>query len=105
MGAAHDGRRDPAAVDANIDMAVVEHRNHRPSMLQDMDAGRRTEIDALCGAVADLAATHEVAVPLNATLAALIGVREFPMRVKCATLAWHTMKAALEGEKAEVTTE
>jgi nitrogen fixation NifU-like protein len=25
------------------------------------------------------------------------GVREFPVRVKCATLAWHTMKSALEG--------
>ncbi|MBM3492063.1 MAG: SUF system NifU family Fe-S cluster assembly protein [Alphaproteobacteria bacterium] len=31
-------------------------------------------------------------------LAVLSGVREFPMRVKCATLAWHTMKAALAGE-------
>jgi nitrogen fixation NifU-like protein len=31
-------------------------------------------------------------------LQVLSGVREFPMRVKCATLAWHTMHAALEGE-------
>ncbi len=30
-------------------------------------------------------------------LAVLSGVSEFPMRVKCATLAWHTMKNALEG--------
>jgi nitrogen fixation NifU-like protein len=37
-------------------------------------------------------------------LAALSGVRQFPMRVKCATLAWHTMKAAMEGE-AEVSSE
>jgi nitrogen fixation NifU-like protein len=29
-------------------------------------------------------------------LAALAGVREFPVRVKCASLAWHTLKAALE---------
>jgi len=29
-------------------------------------------------------------------LAAFSGVREFPMRVKCATLAWHTLKAALD---------
>ena len=29
-------------------------------------------------------------------LAVFSGVREFPMRVKCATLAWHTLKAALE---------
>jgi nitrogen fixation NifU-like protein len=38
------------------------------------------------------------------SLQVLAGVREFPMRVKCATLAWHTMNAALHGE-AEVTTE
>jgi len=30
-------------------------------------------------------------------LAVFQGVHEFPMRVKCASLAWHTMKAALEG--------
>ena len=34
-------------------------------------------------------------------LAVFAGVHEFPMRVKCASLPWHTMKAALEGgEKA-----
>jgi len=37
-------------------------------------------------------------------LQVLSGVREFPMRVKCATLAWHTFNAALKGEQ-EVTTE
>ncbi len=31
-------------------------------------------------------------------LAVFAGVREFPARVKCASLAWHTMKAALTGE-------
>ena len=31
-------------------------------------------------------------------LAVFSGVCEFPMRVKCASLPWHTMKAALEGE-------
>ena len=31
-------------------------------------------------------------------LRVLAGVREFPMRVKCATLAWHAMKAALENQ-------
>ena len=29
----------------------------------------------------------------------LSGVREFPVRVKCATLAWHTLKAAMEGKE------
>ncbi len=30
-------------------------------------------------------------------LAVLSGVREFPVRVKCASLSWHTLKAALDG--------
>lgn len=34
-------------------------------------------------------------------LAALMGVREFPTRIKCATLPWHTLKAALEGGDGE----
>ena len=38
-------------------------------------------------------------------LATLIGVREFPMRIKCATLPWHTMTAALDGAADDVTTE
>ena len=33
-------------------------------------------------------------------LAVFSGVREFPVRVKCATLAWHTLNAALHGENA-----
>lgn len=38
-------------------------------------------------------------------LAVLSGVAEYPSRVKCATLCWHTMKAALQGSEANVTTE
>ena len=38
-------------------------------------------------------------------LAALSGVWEFPMRVKCATLAWHTLRSALEGKGQRVLTE
>lgn len=38
-------------------------------------------------------------------LGALAGVREYPMRVKCATLAWHTLHAALEQQNAPVSTE
>ena len=33
------------------------------------------------------------------------GVSEFPIRVKCATLAWHTLRAALEGKGETVSTE
>ena len=38
-------------------------------------------------------------------LGALLGVKDFPMRVKCATLPWHTMEAALAGRGAPATTE
>lgn len=38
-------------------------------------------------------------------LGAFAGVREFPMRVKCATLAWHTMHNGLEGKREAATTE
>lgn len=38
-------------------------------------------------------------------LAVFSGVAEFPVRVKCATLAWHTLKAALSNDPNAVTTE
>jgi nitrogen fixation NifU-like protein len=38
-------------------------------------------------------------------LAALGGVREFPTRVKCATLAWHALRSLLHGDRTVVTTE
>ncbi len=38
-------------------------------------------------------------------LVALAGVRDYPARVKCATLCWHTLNSALEGNEAPVSTE
>ena len=38
-------------------------------------------------------------------LAVFSGVRQFPSRVKCASLAWHTMNTAIEKNEAEVSTE
>ena len=38
-------------------------------------------------------------------LAVFAGVREYPMRVKCATLAWHTLRNALEGKTEAARTE
>jgi len=38
-------------------------------------------------------------------LAAFSGVREFPVRVKCATLAWHTLNSALQDRHEPITTE
>ena len=47
----------------------------------------------------------EVDVEALGKLAIFAGVREFPLRIKCATLAWHTMRSALQGSDATVTTE
>ena len=41
----------------------------------------------------------------NTTMMSLSGVKRFPMRVKCATLAWHTFLNAAEGKKETVNTE
>jgi len=38
-------------------------------------------------------------------LAVLAGVREYPARVKCATLAWHTLDAALKNKERSISTE
>jgi len=38
-------------------------------------------------------------------LMSLSGVKQFPMRVKCATLSWHTLISAMEGKKEEVNRE
>ena len=38
-------------------------------------------------------------------LMSLSGVKQFPMRVKCATLSWHTLNSAIKGKKEEVNIE
>lgn len=49
--------------------------------------------------------TTDSAVPDLGKLAVFSGVREFPARVKCATLAWHTLRAALQNSNEKVSTE
>ncbi len=68
LGIALDG--DP---DAMISGAALENHGHRPSMLQDVAARRRTEIDALNGGIVRAAAAAGVPTPLHTTIAALIG--------------------------------
>ncbi len=51
----------------------------------------------------DSAANADI-IPLG-MLAAFSSIREYPVRVKCAILAWHTMQAALEGRKETIATE
>jgi nitrogen fixation NifU-like protein len=49
--------------------------------------------------------TRGVDAPGLGKLTVFSGVREFPMRVKCATLAWHTFEAALDQKDQPVSTE
>lgn len=78
------------------------------SLMTEALKGRsEAEAEALFGAfhamlTSDAAA--DSAAPLG-KLEVLNGVREFPTRVKCATLAWHTLDAALHQASAPVTTE
>ena len=76
------------------------------SLMSEAVKGRtRAEAAELFGAVHRML-TGEPADPARlGKLAALAGVREFPARVKCASLAWHTLNAALAGGREPVTTE
>jgi len=72
------------------------------SLMTDMLVGRTVdEAEKLMGGFLHLvkgeADTGELAPDDRETLEVMAGVSAFPMRVKCATLAWHTMKSALEG--------
>ena len=79
------------------------------SLMTDAVKGRTLEeasalFDAFHGLVtSDMAGEPDVAA--LGKLAVFSGVREFPARVKCASLAWHTFKAALTAEPEPVTTE
>jgi nitrogen fixation NifU-like protein len=77
------------------------------SLMTESVKGRtRGEVDALFNRVHDML-TRADAVPDAGLgkLAALSGVREFPSRVKCASLCWHTLNAALAHDSAPVSTE
>jgi nitrogen fixation protein NifU and related proteins len=57
------------------------------------------------GPSAEYQAGHQAGRPPLGKLEVFAGVSEFPMRVKCATLAWHTLKSALSGADEVATTE
>ena len=79
------------------------------SMMTDRLKGRsvdevETMFEAFHGLVtgADDPTAHEQQL---GKLVVFAGVREFPVRVKCATLAWHTLRAALSDRRETVSTE
>lgn len=66
----------------------------------------RADIAHLFGEIHEVLTHHDAPVPEDlGKLAALAGVRDFPVRVKCASLAWHTLNAALARSDATVKTE
>lgn len=67
---------DTAGVHATLDHALDHHLAHKPSMLQDLLAGRPTEIDAINGEVLRVAARHGMAAPCTEALDALVRLRE-----------------------------
>lgn len=75
------------------------------SLMSEMLKGKTIqETDELFNAFHLLVTEGETSDTLG-KLAVLGGVSEFPARVKCATLAWHTLKAALTNNSDSVTTE
>ena len=79
------------------------------SVMTELLKGRTLgEAEKLFGTFHDLV-TSDPASAIDAEalgkLVIFAGVREFPMRIKCATLAWHTMRAALTQADQTVTTE
>ena len=77
------------------------------SLMTEAAKGRtRADVAQLFGKVHDLLTRADAPVPAElGKLAALSGVREYPARVKCASLCWHTLNAALAGADAPVSTE
>lgn len=72
-----------------------------PSTSRGLTAGSRNLAQSL-----DVDSREGEKLPFGANkLAVLAGVREFPARVKCATLAWHTLEAALKQNHTTVSTE
>ena len=79
------------------------------SMMTESVKGKTTaEAEALFGRFHDLVtgkADPAVGAVNLGKLAVFAGVQEFPIRVKCATLAWHTLRAALAKKQEPVSTE
>lgn len=78
------------------------------SLLTEAVKGKtRSQVRELFEDVHSLLTQQETSVDIAklGKLAALSGVRQFPARVKCASLSWHTLKAALESQSEPVSTE
>jgi len=76
------------------------------SLMTDALKGRTVaEVEALFQEFHDVVTGTSQPSPTLGKLAVLAGVRDYPSRVKCATLVWHALKAALDNRKESVATE
>jgi nitrogen fixation NifU-like protein len=74
-------------------------------MTESLKGKTREEAMRLIDKFHDLLTTDTPASRDLGKLVVFCGVRDYPARVKCATLAWHTLKSALSGTAETVTTE
>jgi SUF system NifU family Fe-S assembly protein len=74
-------------------------------MTQSLKGKSAADAEALFGKFHELVTGRSETGDEVGKLAVFAGVSEFPLRVKCATLAWHALRAALNGQQAAVSTE
>ena len=67
---------DPAPIHALTETSMADHADHEASMLQDVKAGRRTEVDAINGAIVEAARVVGVPTPVTETLWQLVKLGE-----------------------------
>ena len=86
---------------------VFYYQHEIPAELSLLGSKKTKEVETLIEETKTLLTGDEepeVDLVEHGDMAALVGVRKFPARIKCATLAWHALEAALKGEN-EASTE
>jgi 2-dehydropantoate 2-reductase len=67
---------DAEPIHALTEVSMTDHADHEASMLQDIKAGRRTEVDAICGAITEAAKAKGLATPVTETMWRLVKLEE-----------------------------
>lgn len=98
--------KDGVIEEASFEGAGCAISTASASLLTESIKGKtEAEAERLFAGFRKLVTKESAAAPELGKLEVLAGVREFPARVKCATLAWHTLHAALAREAQPVSTE
>ena len=98
--------RDDVIADVSFEGAGCAISKASASLMTEAVKGRTlADAASLSSRFHDLITTAPGDAPDLGKLAVLAGVRQFPTRVKCASLAWHTLKAAIDARNEVVSTE